>query len=185
MGTATESLDVRSLLKQGADARSSSVVSYEPYMLEDEDMLNVQLWSFNATKQWCKFDLEPTLYTIRRRLELRQYYDPRWYPDGIPLQFISAHNTKNFEPTDTLLMLLAQCQKEQFVFRSSCPQSNIVPKQCEMGSYHERKARRESPETYAATMCCCLQPRQETPIYWSGKWYKTPADVPDKSPNGH
>merc|ERR1712151_519924 len=101
---------------------------------------------------------------------------------GVPLHFLSAHNTKVFEPTDTLLMLMAQCQKDHFASHAKCPQNNVVPKICEMGSYEEKKVRRESPETYATLMCCCLQPRQDKNIYWAGRWYKMPEQVPLKSP---
>eukprot|EP00971_Amphidinium_carterae_P183266 3637300-Amphidinium_carterae.1 len=35
----------------------------ERWMISDEPMLNVLLWKAKVTKQWCKYDLEPALYT--------------------------------------------------------------------------------------------------------------------------
>jgi len=75
------------------------------FLGEDEDMLNVLLWRNNATKQWCKWDVEPSLYEDFLKLNTNQpsYSDTVWYKNGIPLVFIGMHNTKDPIATDKLL----------------------------------------------------------------------------------
>mmetsp|Transcript_149578 Transcript_149578/g.479476 ORF Transcript_149578/g.479476 Transcript_149578/m.479476 type:complete len:511 (+) Transcript_149578:302-1834(+) len=98
-----------SILRAGGTSQESRAGNYQGWMIEDEDMLNVNLWRDGAAKAWCKFDLEPSLFLTRPFLQKNMYFDPQWYPDGVPLVFFSSHNTKNFESTDWLLTLLTQC----------------------------------------------------------------------------
>eukprot|EP00930_Biecheleria_cincta_P028766 TRINITY_DN20051_c0_g2_i1.p1 TRINITY_DN20051_c0_g2~~TRINITY_DN20051_c0_g2_i1.p1 ORF type:complete len:746 (-),score=105.77 TRINITY_DN20051_c0_g2_i1:38-2275(-) len=176
-------IDAKSLVAKGNQARKVKKFQFEGYFMEDEDMLNVELWLANATKAWCKFDLEPELFIYRHWLARRLYSDPRWYPDGVPLMFLSAHNTKDFEKTDVLLSLLAQCSIPGVVNRSKCSWSkNDLPPSCRLGSLEERQARSQDPAAYISSMCCCLQPRQDHHIYWGGQWYSRKEDVPQKSP---
>ncbi|CAE8598659.1 unnamed protein product, partial [Polarella glacialis] len=131
---------------------------------------------------WCKFDLEPELYTYRNWLSRRLYPDPKWYPDGIPVMFYSVHNTKDFEKTDQLLTILAQCSLPEVIKKSKCSSSEAaLPVSCRLGTSEEREFRQADPEGYAASVCCCLQPRQDHPIYWAGSWYKRKEDVPELS----
>jgi len=75
---------------------------------EDEDILNVALWAENVTKQWCKFDI-PTPDDFE--MFLRQPAvpgslegtDSKWYPQGIPYVFFTAHAAKDPEYSYKLL----------------------------------------------------------------------------------
>lgn len=97
-------------------------VSYQAWMIEDEDMLNVNLWRDGANKTWCKFDLEPGLFLQGYEMEKKLYWDPLWFPDGLPVLFLSSHNTKNFEATDWLLKLLEVCSNNgQGPGKLNCP----------------------------------------------------------------
>jgi hypothetical protein len=144
-------------------------------MIEDEDMMNVALWRDGVSKAWCKFDVEPGLFTERARLDKNMYADPMWYPDGLPLLFISAHNTKGFEATDWLLNLLEHCSEKRFTLQ--CPENQDDKRICKVGSTAERATRRD-PAAYASRACCCLEPRWEKPIFYYGTWYKNMGDVP-------
>jgi len=75
------------------------------YNREDEDLLNILLWRYKAHKQWCKWDLEPSIYQdfVNGASRLETMKDTRWYPDGVPLVLLSMHNTKNTIETDKLL----------------------------------------------------------------------------------
>eukprot|EP00931_Biecheleriopsis_adriatica_P004864 TRINITY_DN106467_c0_g1_i1.p1 TRINITY_DN106467_c0_g1~~TRINITY_DN106467_c0_g1_i1.p1 ORF type:complete len:760 (+),score=113.68 TRINITY_DN106467_c0_g1_i1:85-2364(+) len=178
-----EPINIKTLISKGEKVRKLHSFSFEPWMMEDEDMLNIELWYANATKAWCKFDLEPELWFFRHWLGKRLYSDPRWYPDGVPLMFFSAHNTKDFEKTDALLTLLARCSQPDFVNRSRCSWStNDLPLPCRLFNSDEREARKRDPDAYAESMCCCLQPRQEKHIFWGGEWYARKEEVPKVSP---
>jgi hypothetical protein len=63
------------------------------YMQEDEDLLNILLWRYKKHKQWCKWDLEPNLYEqfIHNQNNIDGMSDTRFYPDGVPLVFLSMH----------------------------------------------------------------------------------------------
>lgn len=138
------------------------------FMREDEDMLNVALWRDGVAKDWCKYDLEWGLYKERMQVDHNLYWDPKWYPDGMPVVYISMHNTKQFAITDWLLSLLARCDKEQAPL--SCPYGKDPPRFCQDGSSEELKWRRQ-PLKYSANMCCCLEPRQKAKVYWAGQWF--------------
>jgi len=82
---------------------------------EDEDALNVGLWSVNAHKQWCKFDVPfPNLfvsYAAQNPNGLDKccnYRDTKWYPRGVPLVFVTAHAAKKPPETRRILKMLAQ-----------------------------------------------------------------------------
>lgn len=178
-------IDVVDMLQVGTKAHRLTKFKVQSWMIEDEDMLNVELWFANATKAWCKFDLEPDTFLTRFWLSKTVYSDPRWYPDGLPLMFFSVHNTKRFDRTDKLLTIMARCSDPSFVNQSSCS-SNLrdLPHACQMESIKEEEERLQRPEEYAASMCCCLQPRQDRHIYWAGTWYAGKEEVPMRSP-GH
>lgn len=176
-------IDVVEMLKAGTQAQRVTKVKLKNWMMEDEDMLNVELWMANATKAWCKFDLEPDTYLTRFWITKKIYADPRWYPDGVPLMFFSVHNTKRFDRTDKLLTIFARCTDPNFVNQSSCSTSlTALPTPCQMESLKEEEERLQRPEEYAADICCCLQPRQEQHIYWAGNWYSSKEQVPLRSP---
>lgn len=148
------------------------------FMLEDEDMLNVGLWRDLAKKEWCKFDLEWALFKERFEVADKSLSDSKWYPDGVPLAYISMHNTKQFEVTDWLLSWLARC----FNFRPVCREKGKgqLPS-CQEDSSSERLLRRR-PAEYMTKMCCCLEPRMKKWIFWGKTWFSNSADVPGKMP---
>lgn len=127
-------------------------------------------------KQWCKYDIEFALFRQRKDMDRTLYWDAYWYPDGIPVLFTSMHNTKRFEEIDWLLYMLAICDKRRPRV-TSCPVGRHAPAYCKEGSVEERRLR-NSPRAYAEHLCCCYDPRQETPIYWANRWYRSGADVP-------
>lgn len=57
------------VLRSGARMQVERKVQPQAWMVEDEDMLNVNLWRDGAQKAWCKFDLEPSLYLMRYAVE--------------------------------------------------------------------------------------------------------------------
>eukprot|EP00039_Didymoeca_costata_P017607 m.326602 g.326602 ORF g.326602 m.326602 type:complete len:727 (-) comp16560_c0_seq7:253-2433(-) len=76
----------------------------QSYMSEDEDLLNILLWRYKATRQWCKWDVEPGLYErFLSQAPNDAMSDRKWYPNGVPLVFVSMHNTKETVQTDALL----------------------------------------------------------------------------------
>lgn len=63
----------------------------------DEDLMNFGLWAEKATKQWCKFDIPaPDVFDMFEKQDggALQYQDKKWYPNGIPLMFFTAHDAK-------------------------------------------------------------------------------------------
>merc|ERR1740121_2186798 len=65
--------------------------------MEDEDLMNVALWASNATKQWCKFDvpgLNKFEMYVKQEGHANIYSDSKFYPDGIPYVFFTAHDAK-------------------------------------------------------------------------------------------
>jgi len=48
----------------GPDAKQNP----RQYLGEDEDMMNIMLWRYKQHKQWCKWDLEPGIYTGKHSL---------------------------------------------------------------------------------------------------------------------
>jgi len=79
--------------------------------MEDEDILNVMLWEKGATKQWCKFDIpwvsDFDLFIKGKGGENSQDWDPKWYPEGIPKVFYTAHHAYDFPETMHSLMSFA------------------------------------------------------------------------------
>jgi len=150
----------------------------QTWMAEDEDMLNVELWKQNLSKAWCKWDLEPGLYTDDS-LSPNLYYDPHWYPTGLPLLFFSAHNTKHVEETDWLMTLMARCGEPSFRKRTHCPAGvKDCKRRLMRPSLLDQVLNSSSSEDAVAEVCCCMQTRENTPIFWQGQWYKEPSQVP-------
>ncbi|CAE8699006.1 unnamed protein product [Polarella glacialis] len=138
------------LLKMGKRAKKDKSVEMSTptanFMWEDEDMMNVNLWRDQANKTWCKFDLEPALYLVRRGLNQDMYFDPKWYPKGLPILFLSMHNTKGNDPTDWLLRILETCRNEPEEL--DCPDESVnLMGMCKMGLPEERELRL-SPEKF-------------------------------------
>jgi hypothetical protein len=92
------------------------------FMNEDEDVLNILLWRYGAPKQWCKWDLEPGLYRqfLRQSAGNDRMPDSKWYPNGVPLVFVSMHNTKETVETDALLQQIHDkgAPKDYLFFKS-------------------------------------------------------------------
>jgi len=176
------------LIKDKARVRREA--SYKPFMMEDEDMLNVALWRDQAPKHWCKFDLEPRLY-LGPILEKKIYWDNKWYPEGLPIVFTSMHNTKEFEETNWLLTMLARCHefrrhakshKKGLLsslwsnFQGSSSSRSFNYHGCWVGSNMEVELR-ATPAKYLIEMCRCFDPRLESPFYWNGKWFQNGSSV--------
>mmetsp|Transcript_6062 Transcript_6062/g.14491 ORF Transcript_6062/g.14491 Transcript_6062/m.14491 type:complete len:714 (-) Transcript_6062:48-2189(-) len=175
-----DDVDMQKVLSNGLKDKHKAVV--EKWMVSDEPMMNVLLWMAGATKAWCKFDLEPTLYTKGKNLKPTIYADKRWYPDGLPLIFYSMHNTKNPKETDLLVTLLIYCTRSDIRARMKCQPEQ----QCHerLDTLAGRIGRVETPEEYTIQGCCCVEPRVDKPFYWGGKWYKEAEEVPSRSQSG-
>jgi len=161
--------------------QTKRVAKWGDFMYEDEDMLNVGLWRDGAVKEWCKFDLEWELYKQRFEVDVDMMHDTKWYPDGVPLVFLSMHNTKTFESIDWMLSWIARCHVLQPNL-DACPRGAAAPPTCLEGQLEERELRLR-PEQYTAAMCCCIQPRLENWIFWHGHWFSKREDVPGILPN--
>lgn len=67
--------------------------------VNDEDLLNFASWADGLTKQWCKFDI-PQLsswdaYLMQADVASEnQGVDSKYFPNGIPLWFVTSHSTK-------------------------------------------------------------------------------------------
>lgn len=169
----TELLHER-LNKTGSDVK--------PWMGEDEDMLNVKMWKAGADKQWCKFDLFPDLFVKGHDVETKVYHDAHWYPNGIGLVFYGSHATKEFSSADWLLSLLARCSDPDVSASVTCKSDHNAD--CWGHWVGEQRKRFTTPEEHTAEMCCCLRPRDSTPFFFNGNWYKDRSEVPDMTAEG-
>ncbi|CAE7219870.1 folE [Symbiodinium natans] len=176
-------ISVVALVRKGDKAKVKRHVEMSNAMWEDEDMMNVNLWRHKVNNSWCKFDLEPNLFLLRRSLDKRMYFDPKWYPDGMPVLFLSIHNTKNFDPADLLLRLMELCQNGVEDLECPAKDSEFMMPICRAGVQQERELRM-SIQDYAAKACCCLEPRWSHPVFWSGHWYESLREVPDRARDG-
>jgi len=85
---------------------------------QDEDLLNVALWSEGATKQWCVFQSGGTDFVWQNYLPQHPpgpnpyYEDPKYYPQGLPLVYYFAHAEKKIEDIDKALNLLKDEDKK-------------------------------------------------------------------------
>lgn len=73
---------------------------------EDEDVMNMALWAEGANKQWCKFDVpfeDEFLKYIKGGTDVQLWKDPKWFPEGIPTVFYTAHHAVEFEKTAKIL----------------------------------------------------------------------------------
>ncbi|CAK9113006.1 unnamed protein product [Durusdinium trenchii] len=177
------SMGLMDLVRQGNKAKVSRHVEMSNAMWEDEDMINVNLWRHKVSKAWCKFDLEPNLFLLRKSLDRNLFFDPKWYPQGVPVLFLSIHNTKNFDPSDWLLHLLETCKDG--VEELECPrkESEFMLPLCRVGDLEERKVRSKI-EDYSSLACCCLEPRWSHPAFWRGQWFKSLQEIPQRHRDG-
>lgn len=87
---------------------------------EDEDMLNVALWEERATQQWCKFDV-PATVEFESLLNWKPSDgdrclhgigctniggDQRWYVEGVPKVYWTAHHAVDPVQTSKILELI-------------------------------------------------------------------------------
>ena len=88
------------------------------YMNEDEDLLNILLWRHKAPKQWCKWDVEPGLYRsfLAQSTSQTMMPDKKWYPGGVPLVYLSMHNTKETVETDKLLKTMIGGASDKYLY---------------------------------------------------------------------
>lgn len=171
------SLGLLELVRQGPKVKRH--VEMSNAMWEDEDMMNVNLWRHKVSKAWCKFDLEPNLFLLQKSLDKKLFFDPKWYPQGVPVLFLSMHNTKNFDPSDWLLRLMETC-KDGVDGPLECPKkSEFMLPLCRVGVKEEREVRQKIDD-YSTQACCCMEPRWSHPAFWQGEWYKSLQEVPKK-----
>jgi len=84
---------------------------------EDEDLLNVALWSEGATKSWCAFQtgginfLWENLYPQHPPGPYPYYEDPRYFPAGIPVAFWFGHAEKDPAHIDNALTFLSDSSR--------------------------------------------------------------------------
>mmetsp|Transcript_117033 Transcript_117033/g.303465 ORF Transcript_117033/g.303465 Transcript_117033/m.303465 type:complete len:555 (-) Transcript_117033:27-1691(-) len=81
---------------------------------EDEDLLNLGLWEDNATKQWCKWetpDPSDLKILLEGRLDGGIVGDKRFYPEGSPLVFYTAHHAVDPEASAKLIDELEEKHK--------------------------------------------------------------------------
>mmetsp|Transcript_51109 Transcript_51109/g.121428 ORF Transcript_51109/g.121428 Transcript_51109/m.121428 type:complete len:726 (-) Transcript_51109:74-2251(-) len=176
----TKDMDMRHMLEVAPQGKETRKAIVERWMISDEPMLNVLLWKAGVTKQWCKYDLEPALYTRGYGLNPATHADPHWFPDGVPLIFYSMHNTKNDKEIDLLISLSIFCHDPKIKAQTNCQEKDAL-EHCKLGKVDSLKARRQrtdEPTIYTPHMCCCIEPREETPFFFAGKWYKEGKDVP-------
>ena len=177
LAAGNSSLNVLDLVRRGTRAKVKRHVEMSNAMWEDEDMMNVNLWRHSVSKAWCKFDLEPNLFLLQKSLDKNLFYDPKWYPHGLPVLFLSIHNTKNFDPSDWLLHLLEIC-KDGVEGPLECPaKSPFMMQVCRVGTKEEREVRLKL-EDYSTTACCCMEPRWSHPAFWQGHWYQSLQAIP-------
>lgn len=190
-------LDMRSLLQRGRAGRERRPVKHEPWMISDEPMTNAWLWLVGASKAWCKFDVDMSVWAVGPDLKEDLYHDRKWYVDGLPVLFYSMHGTKDFAVLDSLLTAMVHCSRPEVAARMRCPGrvwgrredgtmgwvSGAAPQACRPGSREEwlAKAADERQEEYMALACCCLAPRLTQPIFWQGVWYNSSSEVPSAS----
>jgi len=88
------------------------------YMSEDEDLLNILLWRHKAPKQWCKWDVEPGLYRsfLAQSTSQTMMPDKKWYPGGVPLVYLTMHNTKETVETDKLLKTMINGASDKYLY---------------------------------------------------------------------
>lgn len=92
---------------------------------EDEDALNIGLWAVQAKKQWCKFDI-PSMDLFAHFLSqdpaplqaAAGFADPKWFPQGIPLVFYTAHDAKDPVKMKELLEQLTKARPEDSIYYS-------------------------------------------------------------------
>lgn len=77
---------------------------------EDEDLLNVGLWEEGATKQWCKFETpDPMDFNyLMQNMTTQISADKRFYPDGAPLVFYTAHHAVRPDWSERIITNLLQ-----------------------------------------------------------------------------
>lgn len=84
--------------------------------MEDEDILNVMSWEKGLTKQWCKFDIpwvhDVNLFMEGKGGENSQDWDPKWFPEGIPKVFYTAHHAYDYKENMEALMMFAKDRTE-------------------------------------------------------------------------
>lgn len=177
---ADQSTDLLALLSMGADGRVDRECTSAKWMYSDEPMLNVHLWKANATRHWCKMDLEPDLYMTPHLAE-NIYWDHKWYPDGIPLMFYSVHNTKHFPETLVLLALLEACGPSAATTSPSCETLPAAAREvCDLATPEGmQEAMERDAEFFAAAACCCLSPHLTKPASWQQHDYSDSAMFPE------
>mmetsp|Transcript_5819 Transcript_5819/g.13855 ORF Transcript_5819/g.13855 Transcript_5819/m.13855 type:complete len:734 (+) Transcript_5819:119-2320(+) len=182
----SQDMDMQHMLDIAPSGKEVRRAIIERWMISDEPMLNVLLWKAKVTKQWCKYDLEPALYTRGKELNPGTHADPHWYPDGVPLIFYSMHNTKNDKEIDLLISLAIFCHDPKIKAKTKCDTKQAL-EHCKIGKVDSLKARRQrtdDPTVFTPHMCCCIEPREETPFFFAGKWYKEGKDVPMRATPG-
>lgn len=84
----------------------------------DEDLLNVALWTSNATKEWCAW--QPSGSDILWKNYFKQHpprypyhEDPKRFPYGTPVAYFFAHSGQNVEEVDRTLQILEDHKRDK------------------------------------------------------------------------
>jgi len=81
---------------------------------EDEDLLNVALWTEGATKAWCMYQMGGVSFLWENYFPEHApgpypfYSDPRFFPEGVPVGFFFSHAEKELEKVDKALAFLEE-----------------------------------------------------------------------------
>jgi len=99
----------------GAKLAGRSEQGVNTYLIgEDEDLLNVALWSEGATKAWCMYQMGGVSFVWENYFPEHApgpspfYEDPRFFPEGVPLGFFFSHAEKELEKVDQALVMLEE-----------------------------------------------------------------------------
>jgi len=166
----------RALLTGEARRVASDPITYKVWMKSDEPMLNAWLWLAHASKAWCKWDVDFTLWKTRTpSIQKTLYHDRKWYLDGLPIMYYAAHGLRNVETSDTMLSAILRCSERE-------RQGRTPPRKCEPAPKQRNpRLSEEHWESYLNQWCCNLAPRLSRPIHWYGVWYNDSSEVPEVS----
>lgn len=83
--------------------------------LDAEELLNVALWSANATKQWCKYTSSSANefeIFLQQATPTKVMSDSKYYPKGVPMVFYSSTNVRDVAAGSEMLEKLWTDQAE-------------------------------------------------------------------------
>lgn len=83
----------------------------------DEELLNVALWSANATKEWCAWqpggaNIVWKNYFVQHPPRYPYHEDPKRFPFGTPVAYFFAHSGNNLKDIDRTLTILEEQKRD-------------------------------------------------------------------------